>query len=210
MVELCYRRRMRGMQGFVKLRRQCMCLPGTPSIAILGILLAVLLSPASAQVAEGLCACTPRVYQMTVNLAQTCEATGNFGAGVFLTDCSVFPLDNQQEVTDLVPQEIVTVDIVELGQNLATPVGQIRLEGSYGTGDTFEYLSNTAVPEDLNDQNVPKALQITLTGNNANRDIIVMNALVAFSNECDKYPILLDGAATGWVGLVSVFARLLI
>ena len=163
----------------------------------------MLLSTASAQVANGLCACAPSVYEMTLNLAQTCADTGGFGAGVLLRDCTITALDNPS-ATDLVPQVITTIDVVELAQNLQTPVGQMRVTGNYVTGDAFTYTSFSSVPADLTPQNVPKALQLTVLGTNANRENLVMSALIAFSNSCENngYPILLEGATAGWLNLV--------
>ena len=171
-----------------------------------GVAVAILfLSTASAQVSDGLCACAPSVYEMTLNLAQTCADTGGFGPGVLLRDCTITALDNPS-ATDLVPQVVTTIDIVELAQNLQTPVGQMRMTGNFVTGDSVTYTSFSSVPGDLTAQNVPKALQLTVLGSNANRENLVMSALVAFSNSCEDngYPILLEGATTGWLNLVRL------
>ena len=183
------------------LRRDAAAIVKPTVVALLGVT-AIVSSPALAQVSGNLCACTPRVYQLTFDLSQNCGNTGGFGQGVILPDCSIIPFDDPT-TTDLVPTEVTLVDIIELGQNLQTPVGNFRQSGNFTTGDTIMYTSFTNNSDELDDMNTPKALQLSMIGANANGDSLVFQGLLAFSNSCDDYPVLLEGAANGWVNLVS-------
>lgn len=172
-----------------------------PGVALLGMA-ALLTKPVVAQVGTTVCSCTPAVYDITLDLAKTCDDTGGFTQGVLLTDCSVIPFDDPS-ITNLVPVSVTLIDISELGQNLQTVVGQRRFSGNFGSGDMVSYTSISNDPESINDMNLPKALQLSMIGVNSDGEDLVFSALLAYSNSCDIYPLFLPGASNGWAGLVS-------
>ena len=166
-----------------------------------GIVAAFMSAPAGAQVGETVCSCTPRIYSIILDLSKTCDDTGGFSEGVLLADCSVIPQD--ETVTNLLPVSVSLIDVSELGQNLQDVVGQARFSGNYGTGDTVSYTSNSDVPEVINEISLPKALQLSMIGVNADGDELIFSALLAYSNSCTVYPVFLQDARNGWVELVS-------
>jgi hypothetical protein len=76
-------------------------------------------------------------------------------------------------VEDLVPVAVQSIDILELGQDLSVLV-QESIEGNFGDGDTFQYVSIAANPNNITGNvDIPRALQLNILGVNANEEPII-------------------------------------
>lgn len=138
---------------------------------------------------------------MTLGFSQTCDATAIEGDGIVTTDCAIAPFQDDS-VTDLVPVTVGSIDILELDEDL-TLLTQSSIFGTYNDGDSFEYTSISSDASMVNSTMFPKALQVSVLGNNANGDSIFFAGLIIFRTDCSTYPVLDVGDSIGWVTFVS-------
>lgn len=157
--------------------------------------------PTAAQVGVSICTCQPSAYEMKFNFAKTCEDTAIRGDGVSSTDCAIAPFQNQN-VTDLVPVTVGSIDILELDEDLVL-LTQSSTFGTFVDGDTFNYTSISNDPTKINETEYPTALQISVIGNNKDGETLFFAGLLVFVTNCSVYPTLLEGSTLGWVTFVS-------
>ena len=170
---------------------------------ILGVTLFLLLaSPSRAEVGTTICACSPQVYEFTLDFSLTCENTQLDGAGIEEFECVIAPFQTGVEI-DLVPASVETIDFVEFDQALGR-IAESSLFGTYLDGSTISYASVSAKPEDITVSSVPKSLQITMLAQNSIGQPLLMTWLASFSNSCGEYPVVSTGNQIGWTRIVSI------
>ena len=152
---------------------------------------------------QNLCACSPSTYQFTLDFSLTCppmNVTRN--GGIAATFCQISPFgDAQSNITDLVPVSVGYVDVLELGQTFEV-LTQVNITGTFVNGDIINYTS-IAASDSSSDPEVPKVIQLNMFAFNAAGEPIVNFFAIAFSNNCDEYPTLIEGESAGWVQFVS-------
>ena len=152
---------------------------------------------------QALCACSPSTYQLTLDFSLTCppmNVTRN--GGIAATFCQISPFgDAQSNITDLVPVSVGYVDVLELGQTFEV-LTQVNITGTFVNGDIINYTS-IAASDSSSDPEVPKVIQLNMFAFNAAGEPIVNFFAIAFSNNCDEYPTLIEGESAGWVQFVS-------
>lgn len=125
------------------------------------------------------------------------------GDAIASTSCSVGPYGDEL-VTDLKPVSVQSIQIVELNQRLQVVV-QESISGTFGDGDSFEYVSIVSTPEAITDPvDLPRAIQLNIIGVNAEDQALINIFIITFTNDCGTYPALDNGASAGWVVLVSL------
>ncbi len=173
------------------------------------ILLLVAGTPSSSGQAE-LCSCAPSRYTLTLDFNLSCPPVNIPTVdGIASTFCQVAPFgDEGVGEIDLIPVEVKRIDINELDTTFGV-LSEQGIEGSFGDGDTFEFISFAADPNNtVNPPNVPKVLQVNLFGVNANNENIVNFFGIAFTNSCEQYPVLSEGQSVGWTRFSNLTAPL--
>lgn len=172
------------------------------SALVIGLLLAAPLASGQEDGVE-LCSCAPSTYEFTLDFSLFCPPVNiTLGNAVQATACQVNPFGNPL-VSDLVPIGVQSIDILELGQDLRILV-QEKIEGNFGDGDTFQYTSIAANPDNIeSSMEIPRALQLILVGVNSNDEPIINVYIITFTNNCDTYPVLFEGQSAGWTRFVS-------
>ena len=174
---------------------------------------ASLLFVAAQQPDSSLCACSPSSYKFTLDFSLTCPPVNvTKNGGIAATFCQISPFGTaESNITDLVPVEVGYIDVLELGQNFEVLTqdnitsSSSDSDPSFQDGDSFEYTSIVIVnPE--NDQ-IPKVIQLNIFGRNAAGEPVVNFFAIAYSNDCDEYPTLLEGESAGWTQFVSFAYR---
>jgi hypothetical protein len=162
----------------------------------------------TAQIGTSVCVCSPSTYEMTFNFLQTCENSVVNGSGVFKTDCVIAPAFQYENVTDLIPVSLGTVQIQELDANLVI-LKQTVLFETYHDGETFSYTSISSDPAMIDATIYPKALEIAVVGNNAAGESLSFTGLIIYVTDCTVlFPVILEGSSCGWVTFVSINERL--
>jgi len=148
------------------------------------------------------CACSPSKYTLTLDFSLTCPPVNvTRNGGISATFCQISPFgDENQNITDLVATEIKYVDVLELGQQFEV-LTQQNISGTFYDGDSFEFSS--IVTEEGN-QEIPKVLQLNMFANNAEGQPLVNFFAIAYSNDCDEYPTLIEGESAGWTQFTSL------
>lgn len=151
------------------------------------------------------CACSPSKYTLTLDFSLSCPPVNvTRNGGIAATFCQVSPFgDENQNITDLVATEIKYVDVLELGQQFEV-LTQQNISGTFFDGDSFEFSS--IVTEEGNKE-IPKVLQLNMFANNAEGQPLVNFFAIAYSNNCDEYPTLIEGESAGWTQFVSFVCR---
>jgi hypothetical protein len=161
---------------------------------------AILATEATAQIGDTLCACSPTVFNMTLDFSLTCADANIVSDGVVATDCSITPF--QGEVSSLVPVNVFSVDFLELDQD-----GQVLNQRSsfvdLQDGDTVSYESFSINPELVTELTAPKTLIVSFIARNAAREPLFMQYLITYSNSCEDFPVLFPGQQIGWTRFVS-------
>lgn len=147
------------------------------------------------------CICSPAAYDITFDFSRDCDNTALQGDGIVTSDCAIAPFQDDT-VTDLIPVSVGSIDILELDANLVLLTQSSRF-GTYGDGDAFPYDSISQNPSDVNATNYPRALQISVIGNNAAGEALFFAGLIVFETDCLAYPTLLEGSTIGWIRFVS-------
>jgi len=143
------------------------------------------------QVGVDICACTPRVYEMTLDFSLTCPPIlVDIGEGVIEGSCLITSFDNP-EVTDLVPVAVSSVQFIELDQG-GTPLSVTQETGDYRNGSVLIYrsVSERGI--------VPLAFQTRAIGMNDDGDTLIMQWALTYNNDCGIFPILKEGQSVGW------------
>jgi hypothetical protein len=157
-----------------------------------------------------ICACSPSVYTFELSFLLNCSMeTVKDNPGVKDAECRVSGLRPEDNVTDLVPVKVSTVEILELGAEQ-----QVIQSGFYDQGyfdlATISYTSITGNPDALNltvDQ-IPRGLQINIIGQNANEEDILNYWIVLFTNQCNAFPVFEIGDMIGWTVIVRIVTSL--
>ena len=181
----------------------------TPGYQYLLLLIGVTLcNQISAQIiGQDICACSPSVYRFnldfTVDSNEACNSPNiATGDGISESRCLITPLRNPT-VTDLVPVGVSTIEIFEYGQDLSLLADE-RIDGNFVHGDFFDYESVTFNPEGItSSQDIPRSIQITLTGQNAEGNRIVNISIITMTNRCSAYPVFDVGGSMGFIVFVS-------
>ena len=160
------------------------------------------------EIGTEICACSPRSYEFTLDFNLTCPPVNiAVGDAVDDTSCLISPF-GALDVEDLVPVSVDSIDVLELGQNLRV-IAQTDIDQTFSDGDSFTYTSVVADPSSIETvEQVPRALQINIVGNNQHGDRIINVFIVTFTNDCDKYPVFEEGQSAGWAKFVSNFPRI--
>jgi hypothetical protein len=154
------------------------------------------------EIGTELCSCAPNMYNFTLDFSLFCPPVNiTVGDAVQATSCLVSPFGNP-EVEDLIPVEVQSIDILELGQDLRVLV-QENIEGNFVDGDTFSYSSIASIPGNIvTPLDIPRALQLNILGVNANDEPIINVYIITFTNNCGSYPVLQEGQSAGWTRFV--------
>jgi hypothetical protein len=162
---------------------------------------AILATPAMAQIGDTICACSPTVFDWTLDFSLTC-ADANIGVsdGIDATDCSITPF--QGEVSSLVPVNVFSVDFLELDQN-GDVLNQRSSFVDLQDGDTVSYESFSINPDLVTEVTAPKTLIVSFIARNAAREPLFMQYLITYSNSCNAFPVLVPGQQIGWTRFVS-------
>jgi hypothetical protein len=166
-------------------------------------IVAILATPAKAQIGDTVCACSPTVFNITLDFGLTCaDANILNGDGIAMTDCSITPFQGGVEVESLVPVNVFSVDFLELDQELEV-LNQRSSFVNLNDGDTISYESFSINPELVDEVTVPNTLIVSLIGRNAAREPLFMQYLISYSNSCTAFPVLTPGQQIGWTRFVS-------
>lgn len=161
---------------------------------------ALVISGANAQIdgADGLCSCSPTVFDFTLNFDASCP--GNLEIDEAIGDLSCFTTVVDQDRDNNRPVVIDTVTILEL--NMDGVINSTTLRGPFADGDVIRYASISSY-ENLTDSYFPFGLQMTLTGENSVNATVINAVAVEYTNDCEAWPVYPDGAVIGWVEIVS-------
>ncbi len=154
--------------------------------------------------AQELCSCSPSTYKFTLDFSLTCPPVSvTKNPAITATFCQISPLgDANETITDLVPVEVDSLAILELGQEFEV-LSQKNVTGPFTGGDSFEYTS--LIDADGYDGEAVKVIQLNIFGENAAGKSIVNFFAISFTNTCDEYPALIEGDSAGWTTFVSLF-----
>ena len=183
-------------------------------LLILGTLTALLAGSGNVVNAQGIgtdvCACSPSQFEFVFDFSLTCPPVNiTTGDAVSATSCLISPFGNP-EVQDLIPVAVQTIDILELGQDLRVLV-QENIAGNFGDGDSFRYTSIAAIPNEINSNvDIPRAIQLNIVGVNRLDEPIINVYIITYTNNCNAYPVLLEGQSAGWTVMVSSHRRILV
>ena len=164
----------------------------------------VILVRSNAQIGVTDCICSPSSYNMTFNFSQTCDDNSVQGNGILTTDCAIAPFENEN-VTDLVPVSVGSIDLLELDVSLDLLLQSSKF-GTFLDGESFSYNSLSSDLSMINGTAFPKALQISVTGNNADGETLFFAGLIIYETACGAamYPALLENSRIGWITFVCV------
>jgi hypothetical protein len=149
---------------------------------------------------NGTCVCQPGEIEFTLNFALGC-ANGTIVSGlpgIQEAVCVVTPT-----AADDVPISVsfITVSEIDIDFN---PLKMENYTGTFLSGYTFTYSAFAATNSDVvMNGTLPNALQVAITGLNANNEEIINNLVIVFTNDCTIYPVLDVDSTIGWVSLVG-------
>lgn len=151
------------------------------------------------------CACTPGVYEFTLDFSLVCDvskiATGE-GSGIQEVACVILE-DNDDPITDFSFVEVTEIVSSEVDQNGAE-VARSTLVESFSNGDTFTFTSTTSTNRSLDSISIPLGLALSIRGANALGQPIVNNWFVIFTNDCLVFPVFNNGFQIGVTTLVRL------
>eukprot|EP00539_Tryblionella_compressa_P004875 CAMPEP_0178769280 /NCGR_PEP_ID=MMETSP0744-20121128/20733_1 /TAXON_ID=913974 /ORGANISM="Nitzschia punctata, Strain CCMP561" /LENGTH=276 /DNA_ID=CAMNT_0020425497 /DNA_START=56 /DNA_END=886 /DNA_ORIENTATION=- len=138
-----------------------------------------------------ICSCTPSAYVFTLDFSLFCPPVNvTVGDAVAGTTCMVSPFGDPT-VSDLIPVEVQSIDVLELNQNLQIKK-QENIAGNFVDGDTFQYTSYASTVDD------------EIVDPNALEEVILAVYLITFTNSCASYPVLFEGGSAGWTRFSSL------
>jgi hypothetical protein len=124
------------------------------------------------------------------------------GDAVDNVSCLISPFGSG-DTTDLLPNQVNQIQILELGQDMSVLVRQ-TVDGEFLEDYVFDYVSITNEPEGISgSQDIPRGLQISLIGENASGQALISVFIITFTNRCDAYPVLVENESAGWAVFVS-------
>jgi hypothetical protein len=162
------------------------------------------------EIGTDICYCAPNAYEFELDFSLTCPPVNiTVGDAVAQTTCMVSPFGNEQ-VADLVPVRVTSIDVLELNQNLQVMVQEtIQPTEAFLDKDTFSYVSYAAIPgEVVKPEDLPRAIQLNIVGVNQFEEEIINVYLITFTNSCGAYPVLYEGQWAGWTRFVSFMLRI--
>lgn len=155
--------------------------------------------------AQELCSCSPSTYTFTLDFSLTCPPVSvTKNPAITATFCQISPLgDANETITDLVPVEVESLAVLELGQEFEV-LSQQNVTGPFSDGDSFDYTS--LIDADGYDGEAVKVIQLNIFGENALGESIVNFFAISFTNTCDEYPALIEGDSAGWTSFTKLAA----
>jgi len=152
--------------------------------------------------AQDSCACSPSQYLFTLDFSLSCPPVNvTIGSGIEATFCQVSPFgDADQQIEDLVPVTVEYVDLLELSQTFQV-LSQQNISGSFEDGDTFSY---TSIVDQVDNEEIPKVLQLNIFAFNAEGQPIVNFFAISFSNNCGDFRTIDEGGSAGWTHFTSL------
>jgi len=153
--------------------------------------------PAEQGIGADICACQPGSYDIVLDFSLQCENRNVEGPGIEETACSVEP--------PIV--EASKIQIAELDQSLQViEESQITILDTFLDGDkvTYKSIINTLDSKSLTPKQIPRGLQISVTGVNADGAELISAWVVLFTNDCDSFPVIESGMQIGW----TIFVRM--
>ena len=140
--------------------------------------------------------CRDAVYNITINLAQTCNDRNIEGQGIARTNCMTTML-TPTSAQGLSLESVVEIEIYELDQNNNLIAREV-LEGPFSDGRVIQYQSIVG----RRDATPPNGLLVALTAGTSAGNRIVNLWGLTFENSC-ILPSLPDDSKIGWAGVVS-------
>lgn len=154
-----------------------------------------------------LCACNPSIYRFTLDFAAICPPPGiEFGPETGIDQWFCRTDADDDAVTDLTPVSVTSYIVLELDKELQVIKQFFRGDLDLQDGDTFEYISTTAGSQPVSPEEYPGAMQMALTGLNAQGDEITSQWIVTFTNNCDVLPFE-EGDSMSWATMVSACSK---
>ena len=149
-----------------------------------------------------LCACTPSIYRFTLDFAAVCPPPGiEYGPETGIDQWFCRTDADDDAVTDLTPVSVTSYIVLELDKELQVIKQFFRGDLDLQDGDTFEYTSVTAGSGPVGPDDIPGAMQMALTGLNAQGDEVTSQWIVTFTNNCDVLPFE-EGNSMSWAIMV--------
>ena len=145
-----------------------------------------------------LCACSPRVYELTFDFSLECEPINVDleNGGIVDATCLVTGFDDIN-VTDLIPVAVSSVQLIEIGQSGA-PAAVAQETGDFRDGSTITYTSIS-----FEGAVAPRAFQVRALGRNAAGEPLILQWAVTYSNNCGVWPVIDVFDSIGWTIFVS-------
>jgi len=152
---------------------------------------------------DNVCGCSASSYTFVLDFGLSCPRTNiTTGSGVASVSCIISPFG--APTTNLAPLSLNSVSILELDQS-NNVLAETTISGDLVDGDSFSYSSviNGREDDEESIQNIPKALQLNLSGRNEDGDFLMNVFVITFTNECGVTPVIQVGDSIGWVIFVS-------
>jgi len=160
---------------------------------------------ASAQrIGIDICACQPAAYTFTFNFSLGCADTSiiPFQNGIGNVSCTVAP-ELDDNITDFSPALVTRAEVYELDQQKDV-IGFSPVQGPFFDSQSFRYVSVIAgQTNNTNPLFIPSAIQLSIYAINFEEQAMVNFWVIEFTNECNIYPVILEGETIGWTILVS-------
>eukprot|EP00522_Entomoneis_paludosa_P007484 CAMPEP_0172458958 /NCGR_PEP_ID=MMETSP1065-20121228/30259_1 /TAXON_ID=265537 /ORGANISM="Amphiprora paludosa, Strain CCMP125" /LENGTH=571 /DNA_ID=CAMNT_0013213461 /DNA_START=118 /DNA_END=1833 /DNA_ORIENTATION=- len=152
------------------------------------------------------CACTPSIYTFQLDLQAACPGNIGISDGIAQTLCLIEKRSNRLDRNNLVPVLVMSIQILELNENFDVIVQENFPMSDYADGFVFQYESITSTNDTLSNENIPLSLQLILSGLNSEGQEVVNSIVIAFTNDCQAFPVLEgDGQEQiGWTNVVNV------
>jgi len=169
------------------------------SLGLVFAILAIFTQSVDSQISgTELCACSPRVYELTFDFSLECEPINidMDNGGIDDATCLVAGFDNVN-VTDRIPVAVSSVQLIELGQDGA-PAAVAQETGDFRDGDSITYTSIS-----FEGAVAPRAFQVRALGRNAAGEPLVLQWAVTYTNNCGVFPVLEINDSVGW----TIFVR---
>lgn len=178
--------------------------PGS-ALMLLLLILCCKLVKINAQIGVTTCACSPSVYTLGLNLANTCaDKTVTTGPGITAINCTINPpiMGNVNDYT------ITSVQVLELDQSLRR-LSQTIFTNPLKNGDLIQFDSFIADPNAVMQQlQIPRVLNIAIIAQYGATSVY-MEWTITFSNSCQSYPVLYVNQRIAWTNFVSFSLGLL-
>jgi hypothetical protein len=187
-------------RGSMSLHREFTRYSSVLGLQVAFLALAMAASGVNAQVTgtQGLCSCSPTVFNFTFSFGSTCPGNINVNDGIAEVSCLAVPVSTDS--SDSVPVTIETVTILEV--NMDTVITRTTLQGPFEDGDTVAYSSISSY-RNLTETYFPFGLQVFSQGLNAAGITVINNIAIDYTGSCDFEPVFEEDAQIGWIEIVS-------